>query len=58
MIAYNRGVVQAKADSEKTAADMREAEGTILTIMQYFGILPHTKLTGEIPEELEFEIWG
>ncbi len=59
LIEYNRSVLQAKADSEKTAADMREAESIMsLVIMQYFEIPPGTKLTGEMPEELEFEIWA
>ena len=58
LIEYNRSVLQAKADSEKTAVDMRAAESIILVIMQYFGIPPFTKLKGEIPEELEFEIWA
>jgi hypothetical protein len=58
LIAYNREVHQAKAESEKTAADMREAEGRIMGMMQYFGIPPLTKLKGEITEELAFEIWA
>lgn len=58
LIEYNRSVLQAKADSEKTAADMHEAESIILVIMQYFEIPPLTKLKGEIAEEIEFEIWA
>jgi hypothetical protein len=58
LIEYNRGVLQAKADTEKTASDMRETERIILIIMQYFEIPPGTILKGEIPEEIEFEIWA
>jgi hypothetical protein len=58
MIQYNRGVLKAKTDAEKTASDMRETERIILLIMQYFEIPPGTKLKGEVIEELEFEIWA
>jgi hypothetical protein len=58
IIQYNREVQKARADTEKTAADIRETERIILMIMQYFEIPPFTKLKGEVSEELEFEIWA
>jgi hypothetical protein len=58
IIQCNREVQKAKADAEKTAADMREIESIIMMIMHYFEIPAGTKLKGEITDELEFEIWA
>jgi len=58
IIQCNREVQQAKANTEKTADDIRETESTIMQMMQYFEIPPCTKLCGEIEGELEYEIWA
>lgn len=56
IITYNRKVQAAKAD--KTFKDLTETGRTILKMMQYFEIPPRRVLTGQIPGELEYEIWA
>ncbi|MDB4919146.1 hypothetical protein [Mucilaginibacter sp.] len=58
IISYNRKVQAAKAKADKTFKDLTDTGHTILMIMQYFEIPPRTVLTGEIPGELEYEIWA
>jgi hypothetical protein len=58
IISYNRKIQAAKAKADKTFKDLTETGRTILMIMQYFEIPPRTVLTGEIPGELEYEIWA
>ena len=57
IISYNRKVQAAKAKADKTFKELTAAGRTILAIMQYFEIPPRTMLTGEIPGELEYELW-
>ena len=56
VIACNRAIQKAKADAEKTHATLKEVESTIVMIMEYFDISPYTWLTGEITDELEFQL--
>jgi hypothetical protein len=58
IISYNRKVQAVKAKADKTFKELTETGRTILMIMQYFEIPPRTVLTGEIPGELEYEIWA
>ena len=58
IITSNRKVQAAKAKADKTFKDLTETGHTILKMMQYFEIPPRTVLTGEIPGELEYEIWA
>ena len=58
IISYYRNAQAVKAKVDKTLADMKETAGTILVIMRHFGIPPGTVLTGEIPGELEYELWA
>jgi hypothetical protein len=58
IISYNRKVQAAKDKADKTFKDLTKTGRTILAIMRYFEIPPRTVLTGEIPGELEFEIWA
>ena len=58
IIKCNRKIQKAKARAENTFDELRNTEHTILMIMQYFGIPPHTVLVGEVPEKLLFEIWA
>ena len=58
IISYYREVQTAKAKMDKTADDKSATERVILAIMQHFEIPPGTTLTGEIPNELEYELWA
>lgn len=58
IISYNRKVQAAKAKADKTLKDLTETGKTILKMMQYFEIPPRKVLRGEIPGELEYEIWA
>lgn len=58
IISYYRTVQAAKAKTDKTLDDMRQTERFILMIMRHFEIPPGTVLTGEIPGELEYELWA
>jgi hypothetical protein len=58
IISYNRKVQAAKAKADKTFKDLTETGRTILKMMQYFEIPPRTVLIGQIPGELEYEIWA
>jgi hypothetical protein len=58
IISYNRKVQAAKAKTDKTFKELTETGRTILAIMQYFEIPPRTILTGQIPGELEYEVWA
>ncbi len=57
IIRYNRKVQAALADTEKTSAQIVDAESIIYKMIEYFGIKPNTRLKGQIPEQLEFEFW-
>jgi hypothetical protein len=58
IIHYNRKVQAAKAKADKTFKDLTETGRTILMIMRHFEIPPRTVLLGQIPGELEYEIWA
>jgi hypothetical protein len=58
IISYNRKVQAAKAKADKTFKELTETGRTILMIMQYFEIPARTVLTGEIPGEMEYEVWA
>jgi len=58
IIGYYRDVQIAKAKIEETFNHVRATERYILMIMRHFEIPPGTILTGEIPDELEYEIWA
>ena len=58
IISYNRKVQAAKAKAGKTFEELKKAGRTILAIMAYFEIPPRTVLTGEIPGEMEYEVWA
>jgi hypothetical protein len=58
IISYNRKVQAAKAKADKTFKELTETGRTILAIMRYFEIPPRTVLTGQIPGELEYELWA
>ncbi len=58
IISYYRDVQAYKAKMDKTTKSMTETEHTILTIMRYFEIPPGAVLTGEIPGQLEYELWA
>jgi hypothetical protein len=58
IIKCNRKIQRAKARVDDTIVKLNETERTILLIMEYFGIPPHTVLFGEVPEMLLFEIWA
>jgi len=58
IISYYRDVQAYKAKKDKTFDNMMATERIILKIMRHFEIPPGTVLTGEIPNELEYEIWA
>jgi len=58
IISYNRRVQAAKTKADKTFKDLTETGKTILKMMRYFEIPPRKVLRGEIPGELEYEIWA
>jgi hypothetical protein len=58
IIECNREVQEAKTLADNIVECMRGTESNILKIMQYFEIPPHTKLQGEIPGDVQFEIWA
>ncbi|SHM99555.1 hypothetical protein [Mucilaginibacter sp. OK098] len=58
MISYDRKVQAAKAKGDKTFKELTETRRTILKIMRHFEIPPRTILIGQIPGELEYEIWA
>ncbi|ASU34943.1 hypothetical protein [Mucilaginibacter xinganensis] len=58
IISYNRKVHAAKAKADKTFKDLTETGHTILAIMQYFDIQPRAVLTGQVPGEMEYEVWA
>ncbi|MFI5138160.1 MAG: hypothetical protein ACHQIM_10045 [Sphingobacteriales bacterium] len=58
IISYYRKVQAYKAKTEKTLDNLKKTERTILMIMRHFEIPPGTVLYGEIPGELEYEIWA
>jgi hypothetical protein len=58
IISYYRDVQAYKAKKDKTFDNMMATERIILKIMRHFEIPPGTVLTGEIPGELEYEIWA
>jgi|GEM_PF-1032725 len=47
-----------KAELDKIEEDMRVVEQDILYVMKFFGIPALYPLTGQIPGELEFELWA
>jgi hypothetical protein len=58
IIRCNRKVQAARADADKIEKDLRDVQWQILQMMRYFEITPNTRLSGEIPDEKEFEIWA
>jgi hypothetical protein len=58
ILKYYRKVQRVKARLDDTVDAMQNTERTILMIMQHFEIPPGTVLNGEVPEEVEFEIWA
>jgi len=58
IIKCNRKIQKAKKRADDTADELRNTEHTILMVMEYFGIPPYTRLTGEVTEQLLFEIWA
>ncbi|MEO6849691.1 MAG: hypothetical protein ABI203_04110 [Mucilaginibacter sp.] len=52
-----RKIQRAKERRDKTFDDLQTTQQTILYLMQYFNIAPGTVLTGEVTDEVEFEIW-
>ncbi len=58
IINYYREVQAYKAKMEKTMDDMKKTERIILMIMRHFEIPPGTVLTGQIPGEVEYELWA
>ena len=47
-----------KAELDKIEKDMQTAEKDIQYLMQFFGIPPFYGLTGQIPGELEYEVFA
>jgi len=58
IISYYREAQAAKTELEETYIQMKNAQSDILTFMEHFGIPAGIKLSGAIPEELEYEIWA
>ena len=58
IISYYREAQAMKAKVDKTWDDIRATERIILMIMRHFDIPPRTILTGEIPGELQYELWA
>ena len=58
IIDCTRKIQKLRAAIGETVAQLREVRDVILKIMEYFEIPPYTILTGEIPEELLFEIYA
>ena len=54
---YSQGRM-AKEQVDQTLAEVKKTESTILAIMRQFEIPPGKVLYGEIPGELEYEIWA
>jgi hypothetical protein len=57
IIRYYREAQAANADVEKTGSDLKETARNIMLVMQHFGIPPGTALTGEIANEITYEVW-
>ena len=58
IIGYYRDIEERKKKADQTAAALKATGKIILMIMQHFGIPPNTTLTGQIPDELEYEIYA
>jgi hypothetical protein len=58
LIRYCRAVQTEKAKMDKMAEDVKQAERTILKMMQHFEIPPGTVLSGEIPGEMVYGVWA
>jgi len=58
IISYYRDVQDAKAKVDETCGEMRATEADILMFMRHFDMPPGTVLNGEIPGELQYEIWA
>jgi hypothetical protein len=58
IISYYRGAQAASAEVDETLEEIKGTERTILLIMQHFGIPSGRILTGQIPGELEYEVWA
>lgn len=41
-----------------TQAELTDLQAMILILFEYIGAAPNTRLTGELPEEVEFAIWA
>jgi len=58
IIRYYRNAQAVKAEVDNIYKQILETERNILLIMRHFEIPPGTVLYGEIPFELEYEIWA
>jgi len=58
LIGYCRAVQSEKAKMDKLGEEVKEAEQTILAMLQHFEIPPGTVLTGEIPGEMAYAVWA
>jgi hypothetical protein len=57
LMSYSRTLETARTKGAKIFKDLTETAQTIVAIMRSFGIPPRTVLLGEIPGEIEFELW-
>ena len=58
IIKYYREAQAIKAKVDKTLADIKATERVIVTIMRHFDIPAGTILTGQVPDEQEYELWA
>ena len=58
ILKHNREVKAANAKLDKTFKETIAAQDTVVAIMKFFEMPPNTRLTGQIPGELEYEIWA
>jgi len=58
IITYYRDIEERKKKADQTATDLKTTGKIILTIMEHFEIPPYTALTGQIPDEVEYEIYA
>ena len=58
VISYSCKAQAAKKKMDDTALQLKEAGRNITLIMKHFEIPPFTRLTGQIPGELEYELFA
>ncbi len=58
IISCNRKIQKVRAQADDTIAARQKTAKIILQILAYFEIPPHTRLTCEIPGEMELELWA